>query len=69
VHRIYQWTAACLALLALLPWTQPLAQREAVLQVFGDPVSYSYVLELQIVDFRLLPVLGLAAPSAQGTES
>lgn len=59
LQRFYLAVTVSLAILSVLPLTQPLMQREAIAQIFGTPVRWSYLLELQLVDFRVFPALGL----------
>jgi hypothetical protein len=57
---LFAFVALSLSALSLLPLSLPIRPRYEVLRVFGSDVIYSYPLEGQWMDFRLLPITAAA---------
>jgi rhodanese-related sulfurtransferase len=60
-HRLFLTAIPVLALVCLAPLCLPLEAGEVRVHVLGKPVAYSQSLLLELVQFRLLPLLGFVA--------
>ncbi len=59
LQQLLSILAPALAGLALMPWCAELRSLHQISRVFETEVLYSYSIELQLVDFRLYPLLAL----------
>jgi len=55
--RLFVWSLPMLAVLALIPLAAPLQLVRVILPVFGTPVVYETDTTIQLLEYRLYPVL------------
>lgn len=63
-HRLFLFAVPILALVSLIPFCLPLQSGEVRVAVLGSQVAYAQSLLLELVQFRLLPLLAVASYAA-----
>jgi phage shock protein E len=58
IHRTLLFAAPAAAIVALMPLTAPLSPASYLIPIFGTPIHWAVDLHMQLVEFRLYPVIG-----------
>lgn len=61
LHRLFQFAAPAMALVSVMPLTAGLAPVRPTVQVFDSQVVYAVTLPVQLMHFRLYPLVAVAA--------